>query len=363
MEAFSMVAEKWLRFYGLHTIETSLFIVFTFALDRLFRLDTKLRYALLVLALIKAFIPPLFTAPQQVSQVVSSQIFLQPIELPADIASHSTFTLPGFVFLLWLSSAIGMFVLVFRQNFKLRKRLKNAKWIFFPKFETQFSSLAFKPELYASSDLQTPLIRGFFQPKLYLPETYKNWPRKHLHSVIVHEVAHLESRDAIALALQTLALILFGLNPLIWFLHRRILHVRELRCDEIVIQKTGITPVDYSKLLYNFLEMQTHRREILIKGAYFAQNKKTILSRFKHLLSLPENGLSQRRMAHFVFPILTAMLLIPFSWQCDTIPLAPENLIDSPAPSEQSEQIFVAYDQAPEPIGGFAAIQRYLQYP
>ncbi len=49
-----------------------------------------------------------------------------------------------------------------------------------------------------------------------------------------------------------------------------------------------------------------------------------------------------------------------------TISLTELNLSDippPPAPPDEDDMIFVAYDKAPEIIGGFAALQRHLKYP
>lgn len=363
MEAFSQIAESWLRVYGLHTIETSLFIFLIFVIDRWVKLETKMRYLLLILALAKCFVPPIFSVPQPIAQAIPAQIFLPAIESSGGATQQISLSLPGFIFLLWCFSAIAIALIVFYQNIRLRAKLKNAIPISVPELVALISKQAHEVELFSSPKLQTPLLLGFLRPKLYLPQTYSTWPRQQIRSIMAHELAHLSSKDIWALSLQTLALILFGANPFIWILHRKLLHVRELRCDEIAIQETGISPVEYSKLLYNFLETKSRQRALVVSGAYFAQNKKTILGRFQHLLSLSEKGRSPRNILHFVFPILAGLCFIPFSWQCNTIPLAPEKIIDSPLPSVQTESTFIAYDEAPEPIGGFAAIQKNLHYP
>jgi TonB family protein len=363
MEAFSQIAESWWRIYSLHTLETSLFILLIFAIDRSVQLETKMRYALLILALAKCFVPPIFSAPEQVSQAIPAQIFLPAIESPGGATQQFSLSLPEIMFLLWSFSAVAIALIVLYQNIKLREKLKGANPISASEYGALFSNLSQEVRLYSSPKVETPLLIGFFRPGLYLPQSYTTWPQQQIRSVIAHEIAHLSGRDIWALSLQILALVLFGANPLIWFLHRKLLHVRELRCDEIAIRETGITPVEYSKLLYNFIETESRRRALVFSGAYFAQNKKTILGRFQHLLSLSEKGRSPRKIVHFALPILAGLSFIPFSWQCYTIPLTPEKNIDAALPPEQTESVFVAYDEAPEPIGGFAAIQKNLQYP
>lgn len=65
-------------------------------------------------------------------------------------------------------------------------------------------------------------------------------------------------------------------------------------------------------------------------------------------------------------PIETESEDVPEDETIDDTEIDWENIPPPPPPPEEedeSAQIFVAYDEPPEPIGGFAAIQRNLKYP
>jgi protein TonB len=65
-------------------------------------------------------------------------------------------------------------------------------------------------------------------------------------------------------------------------------------------------------------------------------------------------------------PVETENEDVPEDETIDNTEIDWEKMPDRPAPPEEedeSAQIFVAYDEAPEPIGGFAAIQANLKYP
>jgi TonB family protein len=149
-----------------------------------------------------------------------------------------------------------------------------------------------------------------------LPADWAAWPALHLRSILAHEAAHLRARDPWILVLQTLASVLFGLNPLVWFLNRRLNHLRELRCDEIAIRASGIPPVEYGKLLYAFLERQSGPAFLSMSGISFAGNACTLTGRFLHILTLP--GTDPHRRWHAALPVLLALALVPLSNSLET---------------------------------------------
>jgi hypothetical protein len=57
------LAESWWPLYAVHMLETSLFILVVWALDRWVHLDTRLRYSLWLCALVKTFVPPFYALP------------------------------------------------------------------------------------------------------------------------------------------------------------------------------------------------------------------------------------------------------------------------------------------------------------
>jgi len=62
-------------------------------------------------------------------------------------------------------------------------------------------------------------------------------------------------------------------------------------------------------------------------------------------------------------PVPTEDESIPEDLTISLTDLDLSNIPPPPAPPEEDDMIFVAYDKAPEIIGGFAALQRHLKYP
>ena len=63
MDALIRLAEAWWPLYAVHFVEVSLFILVIWTVDRWMTLDTRLRYVLYLLALVKVFVPPFYAIP------------------------------------------------------------------------------------------------------------------------------------------------------------------------------------------------------------------------------------------------------------------------------------------------------------
>ncbi len=151
------------------------------------------------------------------------------------------------------------------------------------------------------------------------------------------------------LALQAIALILFGLNPLVWVLYARLTYLRELRCDEAAIGETGIDPVDYSRLLYAFVENQARRPRLTMTGTAFSENHHAILKRFQHILNLQEGAMKLRKGWHYLAPVLLGLAILPLSIQGVEQRSNPPDVRQSddyiPRPDE-----FVPVEEQPVPV-------------
>lgn len=360
MQTFSKLAADWLAFYGLHAIETSLFVLAVFGLARLVKHDVRLRYALFVIALLKVFVPPLLAVPEHISNRVAFPILLQAVQADSSSQAGTALTLPAVLFVLWCLSVAALLSFILLQNLKLRRRLRHAVPMQISANSALSRIVPGELNVLITDTIRTPLLLGVIRPKLYLPKSCENWHRRDLNSVVAHEIAHYANRDVWLLLLQTIALVLFSWNPLIWRLHRELTHLRELRCDEIAIAKTGIAPLAYSKILYNFLEQDHFARKLAPSGAYFAQSKDNIFGRLQHILSLDEKTKSTHKAQKSIVFALAALIFIPLSlgWRASDLR---DHVLSSSQDSER--ELFVAYDQPPQPVGGFAAVQKNLIYP
>jgi beta-lactamase regulating signal transducer with metallopeptidase domain len=131
--------------------------------------------------------------------------------------------------------------------------------------------------------LDRPSLIGFFQPRILIPD----WllPRlsaNELNQIVLHESTHLNRRDDWTNLFQQLFLILFPLNPGLWWIDRQLANEREMACDEAVVRVTQ-APRAYAACLTRLAERgMAHRREALSLGAW--QRRSELVSRVHRIL-------------------------------------------------------------------------------
>jgi beta-lactamase regulating signal transducer with metallopeptidase domain len=84
-------------------------------------------------------------------------------------------------------------------------------------------------------DKAIPVVWGIFRCYLLLPAAAWEWSDEQLRSVLLHELAHVKRRDAIAQLLTQIACALHWFNPLVWLAAWRIGSERERACDDLVL--------------------------------------------------------------------------------------------------------------------------------
>ncbi|MFW6079804.1 MAG: M56 family metallopeptidase, partial [Gemmatimonadota bacterium] len=100
-----------------------------------------------------------------------------------------------------------------------------------------------------SAAVRVPLSAGVVRPTILLPEGASDWPEARLASVLVHEMAHVRRRDALAHLVGRLACALFWFNPLVWRAARRLRAESERACDDAVLA-LGTRPSTYASHLF-----------------------------------------------------------------------------------------------------------------
>ena len=99
-----------------------------------------------------------------------------------------------------------------------------------------------------SQHIAGPCTWGSMRPVLLLPTCGEAWPEAARHAALVHELAHIERRDAVSLLVARLACTLYWFNPLVWLAAERIRTLQERACDDAVL-RAGATPSDYAQFL------------------------------------------------------------------------------------------------------------------
>ena len=368
----SGIVESWWSFYLLHNIEIALFISIVLVIERALKPPARVRYILLLLGLVKICIPPIIRLPAQVENSTALEIIMNPgqILVPASFAA-SEWNTGLFLLLAWLLSVLlfsGKALLNYARQHRMLKNstLGPIHISLGPGRRDRY------PRVYRCRNIETPMLAGFFVQKMYVPVDFQSWPAPQRLSILAHEMTHYFNHDIRLLFIQNLILILFWINPFVWLLHSRILKVREMQCDETALRETGISPLEYSKILYSFVERQVHAAPVFVAGIRFAESRKGIQERLHHLFSLSETASSTSGLLSKFMTAAAAVLIIPLSMQKnqglpDIVPFP--RVKSASLPPERAEMnekpasTFVAYDKTPQPAGGFKAIQSRLKYP
>lgn len=94
-------------------------------------------------------------------------------------------------------------------------------------------------ELCVSADVDRPSVVGFLRPRVLLPPSLlEQLGPDEMEHIVRHEMQHLQRRDDWTNLLQKVSLAVFPLNPVLFWLDRRLCQERELACDDGVLRQT-----------------------------------------------------------------------------------------------------------------------------
>jgi beta-lactamase regulating signal transducer with metallopeptidase domain len=150
--------------------------------------------------------------------------------------------------------------------------------------------------LCTSDDVVQPSVIGFFTPRILVPTSlYPQLSPAELEQVVLHEREHLRRRDDWINLLQKLVLVLFPLNPVLFWVERRLCLERELACDDSVLTATNM-PRSYATCLVHLAEERLFGQQLpLALGAW--GRKSELTRRVHHILEPTRKRLTQPQAA------------------------------------------------------------------
>ncbi len=362
MDGLIYLAEAWWPLYAVHFVEVSLFILLVWAVDRWMTLDTRLRYVLYLLALAKVFVPPFYAIPLPEFLTVSEDVPIGPVyagmvsgeEVVAPV-QVAPLPLAFYLFCLWGVSVLVWSGVTLWKNAVFHRALSLAVPVDLARNVGSLDG-ARDMKVYAKASLRSPLLVGVVKPRLYLPSHWSSWSSEELRGVVAHELAHRDNRDIWVLFFQAIAMALFCINPLVWLLNRRLTFLRELRCDEAVLRETNLTPAEYGRLLFGFVD----RRPVL-SALYFNESGTALKKRLEYVLNFKEDDMKRSRW-QLIIPILIGLAIVPFSIReaytqdeggIEVVKLAEDEKKPEPALEQQT----------PPPASGDADSSEVFEYP
>jgi beta-lactamase regulating signal transducer with metallopeptidase domain len=134
-----------------------------------------------------------------------------------------------------------------------------------------------------SDAITQPSVLGFLSPRILIPaRMYASLTPSELDQIILHEMEHLRRHDDWMNLAQKLSLVLFPLNPGLYWVERRLCRERELACDDGVLRQTA-APKLYATCLVHLAEQRLRFRQMpLALGAWARQSE--LAGRIDHIL-------------------------------------------------------------------------------
>ena len=86
-----------------------------------------------------------------------------------------------------------------------------------------------------SDEVGVPVTWGCLRPRIALPTVAADWPARRREIVLLHELAHVRRRDALALWVLRLTRGLYWWNPLVWWLSAQARGDAEVASDSLVL--------------------------------------------------------------------------------------------------------------------------------
>jgi beta-lactamase regulating signal transducer with metallopeptidase domain len=159
------------------------------------------------------------------------------------------------------------------------------------------------------SERTIPVVWGILRHRLLLPAAARQWRGEQLRSVLLHELAHIKRRDAIAQLLAQLACALHWFNPLVWFAVWRLHVERERACDDVVLA-SGVRASAYAEHLLNVTTRLSSSPWTQACGLAMAQNS-SLENRLAAILSQEHNRRRVTATAAVIALLFGASIAIP----------------------------------------------------
>lgn len=99
---------------------------------------------------------------------------------------------------------------------------------------------------------EPPMTWGHFRPVLLLPSDASSWQSGRLHSVVLHELAHVERGDWLASIVSQVACAAYWFNPFVWAISARMSRESESAADDRVLGQ-GYSAAQYATHLLEVL--------------------------------------------------------------------------------------------------------------
>lgn len=105
--------------------------------------------------------------------------------------------------------------------------------------------------MYLSDSRSVPVMLGYFRPCILLPQQAADWSRHQVEMAVLHEMAHIQRHDWLAMLLMHVVCAVYWFNPLVWVASRELRFESERASDDLVLL-AGSDSIDYAEVLFQF---------------------------------------------------------------------------------------------------------------
>jgi hypothetical protein len=162
-------------------------------------------------------------------------------------------------------------------------------------------------EVCTSKEVDRPSVIGFFAPRILIPAwLLAELSNTELRHIVLHEMEHLRRRDDWLNLLQKMGLVLFPLNPAMFWIDRRLSTEREIACDDGVLARTNAPrayAVSLTTIAERRLEFNSGRRMVALALGAFGARRSEFATRIESILAQRAGQRSASR------PALAAVLV------------------------------------------------------
>lgn len=203
---------------------------------------------------------------------------------PAYFSSYTFWS----IMTIWAMGFIYFLGNIFRQIYISKKIIKHSVLLSDDlrlATNSYFSSNDLSP-IYVSDEVLTPVVVGFTRQRIVLPEGFIDWDEDKLLSSVLHEQAHIDSKDNLARLISLIACAFYWFHPLVWYCFRKLKEEQEKAADNHVISK-GVCASTYAKNLLDIVKLisgnDKHSELLATMGTYsfFPNRMKEILTGHK----------------------------------------------------------------------------------
>ena len=305
------------------------------------RISALMRYALLLLILVKLVTPTILVGPLSYSRA-----FIEYQTAPASaIDTTSNFGMgasagtifaselaknkqpilinplhtEGYLFLLWIIGTAALIFIVFMRVRKVYQLLDTAEPVAGDVviiLEQCKNKIQLKQDVKAFyiDSMISPAVCGIFHPVILLPKNLiGSLAESDLQIILMHELVHIQRCDTWAAWLQTILQIAYWYNPLLWFANQRIRDIREQAVDEQVAVYLDHNTQPYCETLLRIAKESFAKPALSLRLMGVFESDKTLSARIRHLLEDTLPRFRRFRTWHYVVIVLMAVCLLPMA--------------------------------------------------